>query len=119
MLEKSYNSIQDFLEDDSFKNWAFDNQLSDVSFWNHWIKNNSDKKHLAYEAKDILLGINFKKEPIISEEKVNTEWEKLVSKLETKEQSKQRKSINKKLFFKIGIAAVSYTHLTLPTTSRV
>lgn len=62
--QKTYNSIHDFLNDDSFKNWAFNSQLSDVSFWDFWLKNNPLKRDIAYEARDILLGINFKKDTV-------------------------------------------------------
>ncbi len=57
----------------SFKNWALDTKLSDVSFWNYWLKNNPDKKELSLEAKDIIIGLQFNEKPI-SEEKINHEW---------------------------------------------
>lgn len=106
MANKNYNTIHDFLNDDSFKNWAFNSQLSDVSFWDFWLRNNPLKKDLAYEARDILLGINFKKDTI-SEEKIDFEWSKLESKLKTIQKKEQNNStpIKKKSFFKLGIAA--------------
>ncbi|WP_408044291.1 FecR family protein [Tenacibaculum litopenaei] len=94
MTKKTYNSIHDFLNDDSFKNWAFNSQLSDVSFWDFWLKNNPLKRDIAYEARDILLGINFKKDTV-GEEKLQVEWTKLEAKLKTvqKKEAKKKKGI--------------------------
>ncbi|CAM1362903.1 Anti-sigma factor [Tenacibaculum xiamenense] len=106
MAQKNYNTIHDFLDDQSFKNWAFNSRLSDVSFWDFWLKNNPHKKDLAFEARDILLGINFKKNNI-PEEKIDFEWNKLETKLKKIQQKKQKETLpkrNKKYTF-ISIAA--------------
>ncbi len=102
MAKRTYNTIHDFLNDSSFKNWAHNSQLSDISFWDFWLKNNPLKKDIAYEARDILLGINFKKTSI-PEEKLNIEW----NKLETKLKATQNK--NKSIFKKKHITVFSIT----------
>ncbi len=90
MKNKTYHTIQDLLEDQSFNKWVLDN-TSDSDFWDVWIKENTVNKNLAEEAKDIIVGINFKKETV-SKEKVDLEWEKLASKLNhtTTKKVKQR-----------------------------
>lgn len=80
MRNKKYNTVNDFLNDDSFKNWALKSQLTDVSFWDFWLENNPDKIEIAQEAKDIIVGLKFKSKTV-SEEKINLEWNKLASKL--------------------------------------
>lgn len=104
MSKKTYNTIQDFLNDESFKNWASDSHLSDVSFWNIWLQNNPSKKSIAYEAKDIILGINFKK-PTISKDKVDLEWDKLTTKLKDIKAKEQKAGKPQKKLLKYIIAA--------------
>ncbi|CAM1361844.1 Anti-sigma factor [Tenacibaculum sediminilitoris] len=97
MTKKTYNTIHDFLNDVSFKNWAFNSQLSDVSFWDFWLKNNSTKKNMAYEARDILLGINFK-ESNLSEEKIAFEWNKLEFKLKNIQDKKAKNKVTQQKY---------------------
>ncbi len=68
MTKKKYDSINDFLNDQSFKNWAKDKNLTDTNFWENWLANNPDKKELMFEARDYLIGIQFQRiVPILSE----------------------------------------------------
>ncbi|WP_299670437.1 FecR family protein [uncultured Polaribacter sp.] len=101
MIKKKYNTINDFLEDASFKNWVQQSNGTDINFWEFWIANNPDKQELVNKAKDLVLGISFKKN-FVSEEKVAFEWKKL----ETKIQSRKAVPKRKLRFLKpMGIAA--------------
>ena len=106
MTHKDYNTVDDFLSDASFKNWVFNSQLTDVSFWNLWLVNNPHKKMIALEAKDILLGIKFKKYDI-SDHKIDFEWHKLKTKLEAIHQNHPEITPSKRnrKYFLTGIAA--------------
>ncbi|SEB38276.1 ferric-dicitrate binding protein FerR, regulates iron transport through sigma-19 [Tenacibaculum sp. MAR_2009_124] len=115
MAQKNYNTIHDFLNDQSFKNWAFNSRLSDVSFWDFWLKNNPLKKELAFEARDILLGINFKKNDI-PEEKIDFEWNKLETKLKKIQQKEQKETLPKR-DKKFAITAVAASLLLLFSVS--
>ena len=90
MIKKEYNTINDFLEDASFKNWALQNNGTDINFWEFWIENNPDKKELVHKAKDLVLGISFDKN-YVSKEKVAFEWKKLEAKIEAKKITPKRK----------------------------
>jgi ferric-dicitrate binding protein FerR (iron transport regulator) len=83
MIKKEYNTINDFLEDISFKNWALQNNGTDINFWEFWIANNPDKKEVVYKAKDLVLGVSFNKN-FVSKEKVALEWKKLEARIQTK-----------------------------------
>jgi transmembrane sensor len=83
MIKKNYNTINDFLEDASFENWALQNNGTDINFWEFWIANNPDKKELVHKANDLVLGISFDKK-FVSKEKVALEWKKLESKIDSK-----------------------------------
>lgn len=83
MIKKNYNTIEDFLSDASFINWVKENRLSDTSFWEYWIANNPKKLEMVEGAKEIVLGIQFKK-TTLSKEKVSLEWEKLEQKINQK-----------------------------------
>lgn len=83
MIKKKYTTINDFLEDESFKNWVLQNNGTDINFWDFWILNNPDKKELVNKAKDLVLGVSFHKD-ILSKEKVAFEWAKLEAKIKDK-----------------------------------
>ena len=90
MIKKKYNTINDFLEDGSFKNWAIQNNGTDINFWEFWIENNPDKAALVSKAKDLVLGVSFDKN-FVGKEKVAIEWKKLESKIKAKQVAPKRK----------------------------
>lgn len=101
MAKKNYNTIEDFLSDESFNNWVKSNRLTDIDFWEEWISYNPNKKELVHEAKDIILGLQFNQtKPSI--EKVNKEWLLLENKIKAKKLHKKQAP---KYFKFIGIAA--------------
>jgi ferric-dicitrate binding protein FerR (iron transport regulator) len=90
MIKKKYNNINDFLEDASFKNWALQENGTDINFWEFWVAKNPEKKELVNKAKDLVLGISFDKQ-FISKDKVAFEWSKLEAKIQTKKTKPKRK----------------------------
>ena len=90
MSKKKYNTINDFLEDASFENWALQNNGTDINFWEFWIANNPDKEELVNKAKDLILGFSFDKK-FVNKEKVALEWEKLEAKIQAKKVAPKRK----------------------------
>ncbi|WP_420321520.1 FecR family protein [Flagellimonas sp.] len=76
MLSKEFNSIDDFISDSSFVNWAKKQNQNDVAFWENWIKNNPEKAELVIDTKNIILGIAFKKESLPQFE-INKAWNNL------------------------------------------
>lgn len=103
MIKKNYNTIEDFLSDASFINWVKEHKLSDASFWEYWIANNPKKKEMVDDAKEIVLGIQFKK-TTLSKEKISLEWEKLEKKIKEKSTPVFKREKPKYVRF-IGIAA--------------
>jgi len=124
MTNKTYHNISDFLNDPSFKNWALKTKLSDVSFWDYWLENNLDKKDLVKEAKDVIIGLQFKENPV-SEEKINYEWSAFEKKILEKQKTHKRAfSMKNKwiaiaaiivLFFSIGFYAFNNSTTTYKT----
>lgn len=90
MIKKKYTTINHFLEDKSFKNWVLQENGTDISFWEFWIANNPERKELVDKARDLVLGVSFKKE-LVSKEKVAFEWEKLESRIKAKKSAPKRK----------------------------
>ena len=90
MTKKQYNTINDFLDDKSFENWALQSNGTDINFWEFWIVNNPDKEELVNKARDLVLGISFKKD-FVSKEKVTLEWNKLEEKVQRKKNKPKRK----------------------------
>jgi transmembrane sensor len=90
MTKKQYNTINDFLDDKSFENWALQSNGTDINFWEFWIANNPDKEELVNKARDLVLGISFNKD-FVSKEKVAFEWNKLEEKVQRKNNKPKRK----------------------------
>lgn len=90
MTKKQYNTINDFLDDKSFENWALQSNGTDINFWEFWIANNPDKEELVNKARDLVLGISFNKD-FVSKEKVTFEWNKLEEKVQRKKNKPKRK----------------------------
>jgi transmembrane sensor len=90
MIKKNYNTINNFLEDASFKNWVLQNNGTDINFWEFWIANNPDKDELVNKAKDLILGFSFDKN-FVNKEKVAFEWKKLEAKIQAKKITPKRK----------------------------
>ena len=107
MTKKTFNIITDFIEDPSFVNWVKKEKLSDETFWEYWLENNPDKREIVEEAKDIVLGIQLKK-AVVSEEKIDFEWNKFKSAIKEKQEKTtvKKETISKPNYNKwLGIAA--------------
>jgi transmembrane sensor len=90
MIKKKYNTINDFLDDGSFENWALQNNGTDINFWEFWIANNPDKEELVNKARDLVLGVSFDTD-FVGAGKVALEWNKLEAKIQAKKFKPKRK----------------------------
>jgi ferric-dicitrate binding protein FerR (iron transport regulator) len=90
MTKKQYDTINDFLDDVSFENWALQRNGTDINFWEFWIENNPAKAELVDKAKDLVLGISFDKD-FVDKEKIAFEWDKLEIKIQAKKIKPKRK----------------------------
>tara|TARA_B100000809_G_C15043384_1_gene496405 strand:+ start:259 stop:1260 length:1002 start_codon:yes stop_codon:yes gene_type:complete len=119
MISKEYNKIEEFVKDPSFINWVNKSQLTDVKFWDHWIYQNPDRRQMILDAKSVILGLCFNR-VILSDHKVNSEWEKLEQKIKISSQevsskipfykNKQFQSIAATLLICIAISAVYFSN---------
>ncbi|EPR69623.1 hypothetical protein [Cyclobacterium qasimii] len=55
---KSYEKIDDFLEDESFKQWVLNNDAEQAIFWQDWLNANPTQVELLGQAKTILLELD-------------------------------------------------------------
>ena len=90
MTKKKYNTINDFLDDGSFENWALQNNGTDINFWEFWIANNPDKEELVNKARDLVLGVSFNTN-FLGAGKIALEWNKLEAKIQAKKIKPKRK----------------------------
>lgn len=104
MIKKQYNTINDFLEDASFKNWTLQNNGTDINFWEFWIANNPEKNELVNKAKDLVLGVSFNKD-LVSREKVAFEWKKLEAKIQKKTKAPKAPKAKVRFLRKFSAAA--------------
>lgn len=58
MKYENYTAL-DFVSNEDFQNWVKHPDENSVFYWESWMQNHKDKKHLVIEARDILYSINF------------------------------------------------------------
>ncbi len=92
-------TIEWLLNDSSFRNWAKNSNQNDITFWNTWIKNNPDCIDDIYTAKDIIIGITFKKDSI-EKTKIDNELEHVLSRIDYKTKHTDKKAQRLKINFK-------------------
>lgn len=94
MEKREFETLEDLLEDASFRHWATGEPGSIVSFWEDWLSNDPDKKILVEQAIVLLKGIPFVvKEQPIAPSMVKEEWKKL-----------SRRTVDAKSDIRTGIA---------------
>lgn len=58
-MEKQYNSIEDFLEDDDFRDWVLKEKSNRLNiYWSKWIKENPDQEATFFQAKSLFEKLN-------------------------------------------------------------
>ena len=100
-------------DDDSFIRWAKGSSREGDMDWNTLLESNTEKASDVQLAKNIVLGIQFKEEPIsqITEDKV---WSKIKENINTESNSSQKKSSKRVSIFKlISYGAVAAIALVL------
>lgn len=59
-MEKSFNNIEDFLTDESFRSWV-NNPTPELDLvWQNWLAENEDKKSLLDQSRKMILNLSFK-----------------------------------------------------------
>lgn len=74
--------LENLLNDTSFKNWVYKSNRNDTVFWNNWIHNNPAYLEIIYTARDITLGIGFKKKEL-TEDFVNHKLDLILHQIQT------------------------------------
>ena len=97
--------LENLLNDTSFKNWVYKSNRNDTVFWNNWINNNPTYIEIIYTAKDIILGISFKKEEL-SEDFINQKLDLLLKHIEP---NLSKKSITSNKFSSSRRTLITYS----------
>ncbi len=123
MSKQNLSLLEILIDDISFVNWAKNQNQNDVAFWNNWIEKHPDKIETVFNAKAIILGIQFDNAKI-SESKIERELSHVLAQLEPeKKDSKSKKTTSKAVKY-IAITAVLVLMVTfgysfLPTDTTV
>jgi len=112
MKDSQQGNIENLINDPSFINWANKTQMADVEFWNQWILDNPHKKQLAYDAKDVILGIKFSKKNL-SEQKISESWIQFEDKLNALTTVRKIPFYKKLKYQRIAAAALLLISFTL------
>jgi ferric-dicitrate binding protein FerR (iron transport regulator) len=64
-------SVEDFIQDAYFRQWAFDELSSDDTFWENWIQLNPEKLKVIEEAKSLVIALKIKQLDVFSAHEIN------------------------------------------------
>ncbi|QKZ11212.1 FecR family protein [Spirosoma sp. KUDC1026] len=64
MIEYQFFEVNDFLEDEAFRQWVFHPQPADVHFWQTWLDNHPGKQATVAQARQLLLNIRGEQLPL-------------------------------------------------------
>jgi ferric-dicitrate binding protein FerR (iron transport regulator) len=98
MEHSKKNLLENLLNDTSFQNWAHKKNRNDIAFWNNWIQENSDHIDTIYNARDIILGINFEKDTL-SNDFVENQLNQVLNKITPAITQKEKSQNFKKSYF--------------------
>lgn len=115
-MENKFNDIEDFLTDESFRNWVKNPTPELDVHWKSWMEDNQTKIELVHQSRKIIQSLNFKafQADSVSKERI---LQKI--RLETTPKHKYRIYLNARyrvaaivalLIVALGIAALLYFH---------
>jgi len=82
-------TLDDFLADESFQNYALKRNQKDFDFWEAWLKKNTDSKNIAEQASELIRHLTFQ-ENKTSIDIIEEEWSDLISIIEDKKAKRIR-----------------------------
>ena len=59
-MEKSFNNIEDFLSDESFRSWVINPTPELERHWLNWLSKNQHKKAMVDQSREMILSLKFK-----------------------------------------------------------
>jgi transmembrane sensor len=86
MKDYQYYTVNDFVDDASFRNYVLRKDTADGTFWAHWIVENRTKKELIAEAEKLVLLFAAQATPSVSNTETSREWQKLWARIEAQPQ---------------------------------
>lgn len=78
-MKLNYNNynLDDFLADDDFVNWVLDPTDETNAFWNQWVSEHPDKKHILHSAKAFVKNIYSAEDQFSNTEATDELWSKI------------------------------------------
>jgi transmembrane sensor len=76
-------TVNDFVDDERFRNYVLRKNATDIAFWTYWIAENPDKYELIAEAEKLLLLFALEATPSVSDAERTEEWQKLWTRIHT------------------------------------
>jgi transmembrane sensor len=101
------NSLEFFLNQESFKNWATGENEEDCRYWDNWVKENPEQQSVAMLAVQIYTGLKSEVSSI-KEEEIRSEWNKLKSRINSIETTEKTIVINSRFWWQSAAAAVIF-----------
>ena len=116
--------ITDFVLDEDFIRWVFEEHPDDNNFWNNWLHQNPDKHLIIAEARQILLSLKIEEEQVPAQ-KLQSEVDRLLQTLQAQPQHSKKEARLFKISSKwryaaasilmFAVAGILYYNYTKPT----
>ncbi len=87
MKDYQYYTVNDFVDDASFRNYVLRKDAADGTFWAQWIDENRPKKELIAEAEKLILLFAAQTSSTVSSSETSQEWGKLWARIEGQPQA--------------------------------
>ena len=122
-MNKNFNELPDFMDDDSFHSWVLKRDDRPVAHWDQWIADNPGKKALVDEAAAMVRLMQFN-EPAVSEQQLAAAESRLFDMIRAEKRQNPAKLIKmrfRKIWYAaaaillIGVLAISIQFLTRDT----
>ena len=82
-MDYQYYTVNDFADDERFRNYVLRKKASDIAFWTYWIAENPHKKELIAVAEKLVLLLAAEATPSVSNNDATEEWQKLWTRIHT------------------------------------
>ncbi|MDN5210877.1 DUF4974 domain-containing protein [Fulvivirgaceae bacterium BMA12] len=94
-MQRDYTNYEahDFIDDKSFQSFAYKENVTDISFWNDWIKSHPEKINEIEEALFLLRNIYADNKQLLSREEREHELQKVFAQIDKKQQASVKSKV--------------------------
>lgn len=105
MIRKEYNKLEDFVLDDSFREYVTQSNSVSVNYWQEWIANHPEEEASVSRAKEVLITLLNNNKFRFSSDK-HLALDSLLSEIDKQEKVKTKRNLNASIWIRIAAVIV-------------